>query len=216
MPFYGKIASFESEMNAGMITSLQSGHAVMFFGGDLQHGGTPVEKLIGRRVSFDLVQTGKGNMAVNVKVDSASIVRPGDRLATLVTPVLVGATGYYFYEYLGLTLLLSYLAAVNLVGFLLLICHSSRGPTIKTTYSELLLGALAIGGAAISIFVGSALVPCKWRTEAGRFALFALIVVHLISIRAVEPGLVSKNFSSYLYRSSTSYDYGSSTLPDLH
>lgn len=215
MPCYGKITSFEHEMNAGMITSHQSGHAVMFLGGDVKGSNTPLDKMVGKRVSFDIIQTAKGNMAVNVSLESTPFVRPGDRLATLVTPFLVVGTGYYFYEFIGLSLLLSYLAAVNLIGFILLICQSSRGPTYKVTYSEYLLGGLAVCGSALSIFFASALVPSKWRTEAGRFALFALVVLHLITLRAIEPGLMSKDFKLYLYRNTTSELSLPLKLPDV-
>ena len=215
MPCYGKITSFEQEMNAGMITSHQSGHAVMFLGGDVKAGTLPLHKVVGRRVSFDIIQTAKGNMAVNVSVESTPFVRPGDHLATLVAPFLVAGTGYYFYEYIGLSLLLSYLAAVNLIGFILLICQSSRGPTYKITYSEYFLGGLAVCGSALSIFFASALVPSKWRSEAGRFALFALVVLHLITLRALEPGLMSKDFKNYLYRSTSSHESLPFKIPDV-
>ncbi len=202
-------------MNAGMITSHQSGHAVMFLGGDVKGGSPPLDKIVGKRVSFDIIQTAKGNMAVNVALETTPFVRPGDRLATLVTPFLVAGTGYYFYEFMELTLLLSYLAAVNLIGFILLICQSSRGPTYKITYSEYLLGVLAVGGSALAIFFASALVPSKWRTEAGRFALFALVVLHLIALRALEPGLISKDFKNHLYRTPSSSVNTTATIPEI-
>jgi uncharacterized membrane protein YsdA (DUF1294 family) len=154
-------------------------------------------------------------MAVNVLLESTPFVRPGDRLATLVTPFLVAGTGYYFYEYIELTFLLSYLAAVNLIGFILLICQSSRGPTYRVTYSEYLLGILAVCGSALSIFFASALVPSKWRTEAGRFALFALVVLHLITLRAVAPGLMSKDFKDHLDRTATTQENTPLKIPEM-
>lgn len=197
----GKITSFEPQMNVGIITSLSSGHAVTFLGGDVAAGGVPVQQLIGKRVAFDLIQTAKGAMAINIVPDSPFTLRPGEKLATLVTLPLLAGTSYYLYEYLQFSLLISYLGAVNLVAFLLLVCQSSRGVSYRTSPSEFLLALLALGGAAPSVFIGSALVPTKWRSDAGRFALFAMVIVQVLAIRAVEPRLMSKQFASYIYRS---------------
>lgn len=197
----GKITSFEPQMNVGIITSLSSGHAVTFLGGDVVSRGVPVAQLVGKRVAFDLIQTAKGAMAINITPDSALSLKPGEKLASLVTLPLLGGTAFYLYEYQQFSALVSYLGAVNLVAFLLLICQSSRGISQRTSPSEVLLALMALCGAAPSVFIGSALVPTKWRSDAGRFALFAMVIIQLLAVRAYEPQLISKRFADYIYRS---------------
>jgi uncharacterized membrane protein YsdA (DUF1294 family) len=152
---------------------------------------------------FEIVNTARGNMAVNVRIAVRPLIRGGDWMAAAVSPLLVCAGTWYFFESIRLSLPVAYLLAVNLVSFLMLVCHSNRGYSPRTRMSEVVLATLAVCGGAPAVFFASTLVPSKWRSDAGRFALFAMVVAQLIAVHSTAPQLLSREALGHVYRTSS-------------
>jgi uncharacterized membrane protein YsdA (DUF1294 family)/cold shock CspA family protein len=201
MALYGRITSHEGGTNIGIITPNNSAQGVMFLVGDLKNRKSDEQQLSGREVSFDIVQTDRGPMAINISLLGSRLLRPSDWLAALLAPILTTALAGYLWEFERWAPIVSYLAAVNLVAFLLLVCQSNRGYSPRLRPSEVVVALMAFGGAAVAIFFASSLVPNKWRTDAGRFALLIMVVLQIFVVRSIEPKLVSREASQYLFRS---------------
>ncbi len=200
MAYFGRITSHDIGSNAGIITPNNSGQGVIFLVGDLKNRTNVEKSLSSREVSFDIVQTERGVMAVNISLLGSRLLRPSDWLAALLAPILATCLGMYLWEFERWAPLVSYLASVNLVAFLLLICQSNRSYSPRLRPSEAVVALMALAGAAIAIFLASSLVASKWRTDVGRFALLIMLLLQILFIRSIEPKLISREAAQYLFR----------------
>lgn len=192
MSLIGQIISHDQSLRVGIIRALNSAHSVMFLEGDVTNRNPEMGSLVGRTVSFDVVQTPNGLAAVNITLVRKRLSRPGEWVVVLLAPLLVVAASYGLRAELGWPLIHSYLASINLVAFMLCIIMATRPLTYQTRPAEAALFLLAVAGGAPSTLFASCLVPSKLRSDAGRFALFALIVVQLMLLYRYYPGFFTK------------------------
>lgn len=201
MSLIGQIISHDQSLKVGIIRAQNSAHSVMFLEGDVTNRNPEAGSLVGRAVLFDVVQTPNGLAAVNITLVRKRLFRPGEWLAVLLAPLLVVGATYGLQAELGWPMIHSYLAAVNLVSFMLCIIMATRPLTYETRPAEVALFLLAAAGGAPSTLFASCLVRSKLRGDAGRFALFALIVLQLMLLYRYSPGFFTKE-SLDLFRSS--------------
>ena len=67
MPFHGIIVTHEQDSNVGLIRPHNSAQGVFFLVGDIKNKPEGDLKLVGREASFEVVQTDKGPMAMNIE-----------------------------------------------------------------------------------------------------------------------------------------------------
>lgn len=200
MPYFGKVASHELESSVGIIKPNNSADGVLFLEGDIAKKPTIVGSLVGKEVSFDLVQTDRGPMAVNIVLLRSKLLRPGNAMGAILSLPLASGIGYFFWEYLRWTPLVSYLAAVNLVAFMLIVCQGNQPYSQRLRPAEIAVAAFAVAGGALAAFFATLLVPSRWYGDAGRFGLLALIVAHGFALHAIAPELFTRDAKRYLHR----------------
>ena len=189
--FLGQITSHDQTLRVGIIKAADSPHSVMFMEGDVSNKGTHDGSLQGRMVFFDVVQTNNGPTAVNISLARKRFFRPGDWLVVCLAPLTLLAATYVLQIELRCSLLLSYIISVNLLCFIIIALLGRSPLTFKTRPAELLLFLLSMAGGAASSLLASYLIPSKMRSDTGRFAMFALIVIHLITLYRLDPKIFS-------------------------
>ena len=187
MSLEGQVITHNQSLKNGAIRVDDTPHAVIFLEGDISNKPEDVGSLVGRRVRFDVVQTANGMVAVNIRLLGRRIFQPSEWLWLLAAPVLVMCGTYTLQLSLNYPLLHAYLASVNFLAFLLSAVIARRGLTYETRPAEVTLFLLALAGGSLSALVASYLIPTKFRSDAGRFALFALLVTQLIFLYRYQP-----------------------------
>jgi uncharacterized membrane protein YsdA (DUF1294 family) len=187
MSLRGQVITHDQSTKTGVIRIEDSAHAVVFMEGDITNKSPDAGSLIGRTLEFDVVQTANGLIAVNIRLTRGRMFRPGEWFWLVASPALVAGGTYALMLAVGYPLLYAYIISVNFVTFLLCVAFARRAWTYGTRPSDLALFLLALGGGAMSGLVASYLVPTKFRSDAGRFALFGLMVVQLILLHRYQP-----------------------------
>ena len=198
MSFQGKIVSHDAQTQVGLIKPTGAAQSVMFLEGDIENRGEVSVPLVGRTVSFEVVQTDRGPVAVSINFIRGGIVRPSDWLAATLAPVLTIAATFIFQLEFEWSLIVSYLVAINMVAFLMLACQSSRPYSSTTNPADIAQFVLALAGGAAATFVGSVMFPSKWYHQAARFVLLVMVVLHCFALKTIDPTLLSKETFQHL------------------
>jgi len=191
MSLLGQIVTHNQSLQSGVIAPHNATITVAFAERDISNRSPDAGSLVGRMVLFDVVQTANGLVAVNVRLVRKRVLSPGGYPILIIAPLLVLGAAYGLQYQMQWPLLHSYVVAVNLVGFMLSVVIASRPLTYGTRPADVALFVVAAAGGAISVFFASCLVRSKFRTDAGRFALFVLIVTQLILLYRYSPAFFS-------------------------
>lgn len=192
MSLEGQVITHDQSTKTGVIRIDQTAHAVVFMEGDITKLPADQGSLIGRRLLFDVIQTSNGMIAVNIRLLRHRLFQPGEWFWLLAAPALVAGGAYGLNITLDYPLLHAYVIAVNFITFLLSMVLARQPWNYGTRPAEVALFLLALGGGSLSALLASYLMPSKFRTDAGRFALFAMIVCQLIMLYRYQPTFFSE------------------------
>lgn len=192
MSLIGQVITHDQTRRTGVIRIEDTPQAVLFGEEDFTNKPADIGSLIGRNVMFDVVQTASGVVAVNIRLVRRKFFRPGEWLWLVAAPLLVVIGMYVLRFAVGYPFIHAYVIAVNFVAFLLSIILGRQPMTYETRPLEISLFIVAACGGALSALVASYLVLTKFRTDAGRFALFALMVAQLILLYRYKPAFFSQ------------------------
>ena len=187
MSLRGQVITHDQSTKTGVIRIDDTAHAVVFMEGDITNKSPDAGSLIGRTLEFDVVQTANGLIAVNIRLTRSKLFRPGEWFWLIASPALVAGGTYGLMLAVDYPLLHAYVISVNFITFLLCVAFARRAWTYGTRPSDLALFLLATCGGATSALIATYLVPTKFRSDAGRFALFALMVTQLILLYRYQP-----------------------------
>lgn len=200
MSLEGQVITHDQTLKTGAIRVDDTPHAVIFLEGDIANKPADIGSLIGRKVRFDVVQTANGLIAVNIRLVRRKVFQPGEWFWVIAAPAFVGAGMYALHFAVNYPLLHAYVVSVNFNTFLMCVLLARRVEAYETRPADVALFLLAAAGGSISALVASYLVPGKLRSDAGRFALFALMVAQLILLYRYQPLFFSETSLEIILR----------------
>ena len=192
MPLIGQVITHDQTRRTGVIRIEDTPQAVLFAEDDFTNKPADIGSLIGQHVMFDVVQTANGVVAVNIRLARRKIFRPGEWLWLVAAPLLVLCGMYGLRFAVGYPFIHAYVISINFVAFLLSVVLARQPMTYETRPLEISLFLVAACGGALSALVASYLVLTKFRTDAGRFALFAMMVAQMILLYRYKPAFFSQ------------------------
>ena len=192
MSLIGQVITHDQTRQTGVIRIHDTPQAVLFAEDDVTNMPEDIGSLVGRNVLFDVVQTANGVVAVNIRLARRKLFRPGEWLWLVAAPLLVLSGMYGLRLAVGYPFIHAYVISINFVAFLLSVILARQPMTYETKPLEVALFLVAACGGALSALVASYLVLTKFRSDAGRFALFALMVAQLILLYRYKPVFFSQ------------------------
>jgi hypothetical protein len=187
----GQIIIHDQTFGTGVIRLDNSSQTLIFLEGAISNKGSDHRSLVGRTVHFDLVETASGMQATNIRIHRESMFKAEQWFVFLAAPICIVGTTYFFTTSIGWSTLVSYLAAINLVGATMCLVMAKRRPTYDFGPGDVSLFLVAFCGGAPSVLISTSFVRSRLRSDAGRFFLFALVVAQLMLLYRSAPNFFS-------------------------
>jgi hypothetical protein len=196
MPYSGTIVSHDPSLHTGLV--LPDGHqqAVGFTEGDLMNwaGNT---SLFGQRVSFEVVQTPRGYVAIQmVLLEMESSVRPtlrlqpGSWMAAVVGPLMVALTTHLAMRFLLMPPVFAYALAVNFITLLMFVLVATTPPKGRANPAEAALVLMALCGGAPTLFICMLAIHSRLSSEGLLALLFAFLIMQFFLAQTYSPELL--------------------------
>ena len=191
MAFNGTIVSHDISLHTGLVLPDGNAQAISFTEGDVLNwrGTSP---LFGQRVSFEVVQTPSGYVAIHMVLlqeERRSIINPTDWLPVLVAPLLVAGLTYAASHFFLLPLVFAYIPVINFVSLIMLIVVASTVGNAKSRAAAISLLLLAVCGGAVTVFVGLLATRTRLRSEGLLVFLFSIVIIQAIVVKKYFPEL---------------------------
>lgn len=205
MPYTGTIVSHDPSLHTGLV--LPDGHpkAVAFTEGDvINWEGTTA--LYGQRVSFEVIQTPSGYVAIQMLLLRAAKrprlnLRTSSWLAASVAPIMVAVTTHLASTFLGIPYIFGYVIAVNFITLLtfalLTLSHSTR----RTNPAKVSLILLALGGGAPILFLCMLIISSRLTSEGMLALLFAFMITQFLLAQTYCPEILNWRHWLHYYSS---------------
>lgn len=199
MQFLGTIVSYDAANTAGLIALEGSMDSVVFLGNDVQFKWRG--SLVGRKVTFEAVNTRDGPLAVNIR--SFQEPRPSIN-GIFIAPVAIAAVAGLTAAGIHLAhaeLLFSYFVAVNAVVamFILFGGNLPRGSKV----ADFSLWIMVFGGGALALLLTFSMYFGQFRKDAVRLFVAVLAIGHILLIRELRPELFTRTTLKKLFTLTT-------------
>lgn len=194
MPFTGTIVSHDPSLHTGLVLPDGYEQAIGFTEGDvLNWGGDTV--LFGERVSFEVIQTPNGHVAVQmVLLETRSRpkirIRPGNWMAAVVGPLMVVATTYLAITFFFMPPVFAYALSVNFITLLMFVLVATTPSTGRRNPAEAALILMALSGGAPILFICVLTIHSRLSSEGLLALLFAFVVMQVIVTQTYAPDIL--------------------------
>jgi hypothetical protein len=194
MPFTGTIVSHDPSLHTGLV--LPDGHqqAIGFTEGDvLNWSGNTL--LFGEKVSFEVIQTPTGYVAVQMVLLESKprrnlSIRPGNWMAAIVGPAMVAATTYLAITFFFMPPVFAYALSVNFITLLMFVLVATTPSTGRRNPAEVALVLMALCGGAPILFACILTIHSRLSSEGLLALLFAFVVMQVIVAQTYAPDIL--------------------------